>query len=330
MFKKHPHRSACVGEHRSGWDYVRSHLAAAYTADGIILDDFVERTFLYDDSWHNNHVYTEPWVGIAHHAPDIPSWYMDKLQLWDMVQSHRWLESLPQLKMLVTMAPNLQRWFKTHYPQLPVVCIKHPTGRPLLEWTPARFTHNQEKLLLQVGWFCRNTGAIYQVDTPADFFLRKGHLRQAARWIGYTELLCQTSFRTADYNRGRTIVLEPQGNADYDHLLAKNVVFIEVITAVANNTVVECIARNTPIVINRHPGPAFYLGEEYPLFYDDIQDVPKLLTLERILEAHYYLRQLDKTWIRGRCFVESLLSSCELHGIPTRDRLSTDDALVCV
>ena len=41
-----------------------------------------------------------------------------------------------------------------------------------------------------------------------------------------------------------------------------NIVFIELITSVANNTIIECIARNTPIVVNRQEGPEFYLGRD--------------------------------------------------------------------
>ena len=39
----------------------------------------------------------------------------------------------------------------------------------------------------------------------------------------------------------------------YDCLLSENVVTIELFDASANNVIVECIARNTPIVVNRHP-----------------------------------------------------------------------------
>lgn len=301
------------GVHRSGWEYALQSIQHLFTDEGVIFDDFVERTFLYGREWHNDIVYTEPWIGVVHHAPDIPTWYLGNLQLWGMIESSRWQDSLPQLKMLVAMSPQLQEWLQMRYPDIPVALIKHPTGRPAIYWTPERFAQNTDKLLLQVGWFCRNTAAIYQVPIEQPYWLRKTHLRQTVVWIGYTEQLCQNNFRSAKYNRGLTRVLEPTNNADYDILLSRNVVFMEVIAAAANNTVVECIARNTPIVLNRHPGPLYYLGEEYPLFYDDIAQVPELVTHETILRAHKYLKNMDKTWIRGACFADDLACNCVMN-----------------
>lgn len=335
MFRRHPHKPVAVGAHRSGWSYVTDSISHLYTGTGVIFDDFVERTFLYREDWHNNYIYTEPWIGVVHHAPDIPTWYLSDLQLWGMIESPRWIESLPQLKMLVAMAPNLQLWLKLRYPELPVALIKHPTGRPAIYWTPERFVQNPEKRLLQVGWFCRNTAAIYQVRVAPDYWLRKSHLRQRVTWVGYTEQLCQHYFRGEEHNYGLTSVIEPQGDVEYDVLLSCNVVFMEVISAAANNTVVECIARNTPIVLNRHPGPLYYLGEDYPLFYDDISQVPELVTPERVLQAHTYLQNMDKSWIRGACFAESLSRTCSLHVTECRQSLHQPDShprsdVVCI
>jgi hypothetical protein len=88
------------------------------------------------------------------------------------------------------------------------------------------------------------------------------------------------------------------------------VVFIELIAAVANNTIVECIARNTPVVVNRLAGPVDYLGGDYPLFFNDLCEVEGLLTEERILAAHKHLKNVDKSWIRGKFFAESLANAC--------------------
>ena len=50
----------------------------------------------------------------------------------------------------------------------------------------------------------------------------------------------------------------------YDCLLPENVMAIELFDASANNVVVECIARNTPIIVNRHPAVVEYLTADYP------------------------------------------------------------------
>jgi hypothetical protein len=84
---------------------------------------------------------------------------------------------------------------------------------------------------------------------------------------------------------------------EYDKLLSENIVFVDFFDAAANNTVIECILRKTPIILKRLPGTEFYLGKEYPLFFDTIDEVPELLTLENFNNAHVYLQQLTLTSI---------------------------------
>jgi hypothetical protein len=38
--------------------------------------------------------------------------------------------------------------------------------------------------------------------------------------------------------------------------------------ATSNNAIVECIIRNTPIIVNKLPGVVDYLGENYPLYFN--------------------------------------------------------------
>ena len=55
--------------HRSGWGYVMEHLAKKQHQNGIILDDFVERTFQHQGM---RQTWKEPWVGIFHHPQNLP------------------------------------------------------------------------------------------------------------------------------------------------------------------------------------------------------------------------------------------------------------------
>ena len=89
-------------------------------------------------------------------------------------------------------------------------------------------------------------------------------------------------------------LLPTLSDVDYDNLLTQNVVFLKLVDAAAVNTVLECIMRETPLVVNRHPAIVEVLGEGYPLYYDDLQDVVKLLSIETIFAAHQYLFNLDK------------------------------------
>jgi hypothetical protein len=97
-------------------------------------------------------------------------------------------------------------------------------------------------------------------------------------------------------------IIERLENDEYDKLLTDNIVFLNLVDASAVNTVLECIARNTPIIINKIPAIVEVLGEDYPLYYDDCQNfinishqVESLLKdTNSIKKAHRYLKKLNK------------------------------------
>jgi hypothetical protein len=62
-------------------------------------------------------------------------------------------------------------------------------------------------------------------------------------------------------------VIEHLGNGAYDELLTCNAVFMNLVDASACNTALECLARNTPLIVNRLPALEELLGADYPGFY---------------------------------------------------------------
>jgi hypothetical protein len=94
-------------------------------------------------------------------------------------------------------------------------------------------------------------------------------------------------------------------NDSYDILLSNNIVFLKLIDASAVNTIIECIVRSTPIVINKIKPVVEVLGENYPLFYNSVSDVEELVTIDNIEKAHVYLKKMDKTKFKIETFVKS-------------------------
>ena len=80
---------------------------------------------------------------------------------------------------------------------------------------------------------------------------------------------------------------------EYDNFLENNIVFIDLFDASANNTILECIVRNTPIIVNRCEGVVEYLGEDYPLYFNNLDEVNELLSYPNITKAHEYLKSLN-------------------------------------
>src|SRR5262249_10684715 len=107
-------------------------------------------------------------------------------------------------------------------------------------------------------------------------------------------------------------------DAIYDDLLAASIVFLNLSDAPANTTIVECIARCTPVLVNKVGAVAEYLGESYPFYYRDTDEAArKLSDLDLIEATALYL----KGWhVRGRVtfdyFLESLQNTALYRELP--------------
>jgi hypothetical protein len=56
---------------------------------------------------------------------------------------------------------------------------------------------------------------------------------------------------------------------DYENILKESCIFIDLEDCVANNTILECIKFNTPVITRRHPSIEEYIGKDYPLFFEN-------------------------------------------------------------
>ena len=103
-------------------------------------------------------------------------------------------------------------------------------------------------------------------------------------------------------------VLENITNDNYDDLLSQNIVFLSFTSAPsASNTVVECIVRNTPLIVNRFPALEEVLGIDYPGFYPSgnlFQAASMIIDLNHIFVIHEYLKAMNKSKFTLDYFLE--------------------------
>ncbi len=102
-------------------------------------------------------------------------------------------------------------------------------------------------------------------------------------------------------------VLPTMDNTEYDELLSKNIVFLKLKDAGAVNTIIECIVRNTPVVVNRLASVEEILGTDYPLYFEDIEGTP--LSLELVESAYTYLYNMDKAKFKIEFFMSEFLAN---------------------
>ncbi len=108
-------------------------------------------------------------------------------------------------------------------------------------------------------------------------------------------------------NNSSVEILDYTSNEEYDELLTKNIVYVEYIDASASNTIIECIVRNTPLIVNRHPALEEYLGGDYCGFYENETEAIAMITdIEKIEKIYWYLVNMDKTFLTIEYFMYDL------------------------
>lgn len=290
-----------AGQHRSGWPYAIACLRPLVAADGILFDDFVERTFCYGRSRPG---WQEPWVGVFHHPPAMPAFSVINHQLQQLFRRPEFRASLPHLVRAVALSEYLARWLREEL-AVPVDVIRHPTEMNVPRWSPSAWLAGGRRLV-QIGWYLRNTRAVDQVPpTPG---LRRCRLPVGRGATRRWDADVARHWRSRGDRREYPGVEELPRLADagYDQLLASGVVLAELFDASANNLVVECLVRATPIACNRHPAVTEHLGADYPLYFDRIEEVPDLLATHRVVAAHDYLKTLDIRPYTGEAFAAAV------------------------
>jgi hypothetical protein len=95
-------------------------------------------------------------------------------------------------------------------------------------------------------------------------------------------------------------------------LLSESVVFVDLYDSSVNNTIIECIVRNTPILVNRLSPIEEYLGADYPMYYTSLDEIPHMLKDIALIEsAHRYLKENStiRNQLKAEVFFDSFVNS---------------------
>jgi hypothetical protein len=279
------------GQHRHSFNkLIDSLLPLDVGENGIKFIPFIERYFVWGDhegeaASTNPQPLDKEWIGIIHVPFDAPVWFDSRNSPEHIFQTQLWTDSLPFCKGLICFTEELQKDVQEWYPNLPALSVPHPTE--LNDLKPFDFTAYQRfPRIVQVGDWLRKLQSVYQLHTESHQKLilikpcTREYMRREIEVFG-------------DYRNDSVTELEFVSNQEYDSLLSSSVVLCLLYATAANNVVIECIARGTPILINPLPSVIEYLGEDYPLYVKDIYEAETLLKKENKIKAasHYLLKR---------------------------------------
>jgi hypothetical protein len=289
--------------HRDGWGRVERLVQERFTCpDGVLFISAVE------DQLFGVAPIEEPWVGILHQVPrhDLPGFPdVDRFLKLDA-----WRASEPHCLGLWTLTEYVRQFLVRSGVRVPVGVLPYPSARdvPMFEWR--RFAGRERPRLLHVGEFLRDYQAFFDLDVPG----WQKQLNEPTDWALWSDKL-----RVNDSVQ----VVPAVEDAEYDQLLTESVVFLHLRDAPANTVIVECLARGTPVCVNRVGGVEEYLGADYPLYHDG--DAPAVLQdRARIRAAHLFLLERRERFGSDQQFLDRIANSAIYRSLPVPPSLQGD------
>jgi len=300
-------------QHRSGWPFVVSGIYSYNNPYNILMDTYCDATF----GWARESPlakrglipYTQLWTGWFHHVPYLE---FNQNHLTNVIESKEFKQSLNTCVGIFVLSEYLASWFRDKLKEynIPIFNLIHPTNLEVKIFDDSSF---KDIKLVNIGGWLRNSYSIYEVSVPSD--IKKYKLRgkdmddyfppsdlfpislervekerkNTTFFYSLSEYLKRGSLDKVSDHISSVTVLEHLSNDEYDNLLINCVVFLDMIDCSAINTLIECMARGTPLIINRMPQTEEYLGKTYPLFYDNLDEVKNLFDRKLLRSASMYL-----------------------------------------
>jgi hypothetical protein len=335
-WKEHMHKYVCIQicppinllnmlsyySHRGGWKWVLCNLIKndVYNTNADInLVDLIEH-YSYDNEKNNiiYPIFSKPgnkYIGMIH-GTNLGRFDKDPCWLKNVLDDKsKFMSTIDKFVALFTFSNYAKKYISDEFfrraVQVPLSVLRHPVSfNTHALFDPKKFLSNEDKKLIQLGQQLRYHSAIYRINTQYKKIWLPGFNDQEKAHGFVTQELTELKIDT-EINFNEVQLLYLDNYKDYDTLLDKNIVLIYVKDANANNSVLECIVRNTPFVINKHPAIVEYLGHDYPLYFNEVNDIQGLLTDDTIIQAYNYLYELDKQHFQVGTFLNDFLT--EIH-----------------
>jgi hypothetical protein len=274
--------------HCYGWDYLIHKLSKILPQSeaGIVIDDFVE-SFFWDAS---KKPHLSPWIGISHFTPTAPE-HLHTKTLNDLLQLPKFTESLPHCKLIIVLSSNTKKFFQDRI-NIPINIVHHPKELPV------RFaldSYLKFPMLFHAGFYLRNFAKYYELNTKIARSFHISILRHIKHLQSDLEFynIPMNEFRKRIHVYDRFL-----SDEEYLALLTNQISFCWLYDSSANNSILESIASRSPIVVNRLPATVEYLGDNYPLYYENIRYDPN----ERLLDRKLLSETIDYLEHRSHLF----------------------------
>jgi hypothetical protein len=313
VIKFKPSFNLSIFEHRGGWKSILQNLIDNnfYNNDSNLeFFDILEFKFM----WNPDTTFKcyNKWAGVVHCTPKTPE-FLNICNINNLFTNKNFIESLENCVFIITLSSYisdfLQCKFNERNKNIPIYTLKYPVDTNNIKlFDFDNYINNDDKKLIQIGQQLRKVTSIYLLNVNN---FKKIWLTGTRNMDGCKQKLHEEiNFFNFDKNilNNQVDMYYTNTFEEYDDLLSKNIVFIDLFDAAANTVILECIIRNTPVIVNKLPPIIEYLGDNYPLYFDNLNDVPSLLTNEKLLDAHNYLCKMNKEELSIHYFTKQIIN----------------------
>ncbi len=330
--------------HRSGWNFAIQSLSSLHNPQGILFDGCLENQFLFQHNRIGKRSprilakmqadgvfkslasseekgiipYQKPWVGFLHNPQSMPIWFNYQSSPQKLFEKEIWQASLSHCVGLFALSEHFAHWLREQTGK-PVSVLTHPTEIPDKQFDFNQFLANPQKKVVQIGWWLRKLHSIYQLplaqNNPLGYEkVRLGFLFDSAESVFSQLMKVEARIYKLEIDENyltNTKVIKHIPDDEYDDLLSMNIAFVEMYDSSANNAIIECIARGTPLLVNPLPAVKEYLGEDYPMYFNTLEEAAaKALDTSLILETHEYLKSCEtRQKLSAEYFLDSFCNS---------------------
>lgn len=290
----------------------------------IFFDEWIEKLFLWGNKRNNTYylkeiqnkknnkiitfIHNPPYNSLDENDADIDKKVIFNKNLLNNNLFHILNENnmLEKIEYMYTLSNNHKEYIYTHYPMYKnkLLSIHHPIEMCQTDKNKYFDFHffMKSTRIVHIGWWLRNFKTFIDLKVPS--YMQK-------------TILVKSDFKqkwdkmSIHYNLHKIQILNEVTNVEYEDIFTNSCIFIDLEDAVANNVILECIRFHTPIITKRTPSTVEYLGEDYPLFFTEKEELLKFqdstVFLKAILLSHKYLSNMDKTHIQLETFNKKIL-----------------------
>ncbi len=304
--------------HRGGWKTVIQNLInekiVFYTdtlTNNISLVDCCEAFFVWEKLFEKYKLGS--WIGMIHFCYNLPDFlHFENVDL--LLDNEDFKSYLPSCQGIIVLSPYLKKYIQKKFPNLKIYILKHPVENINTKFSMDKFILNPHKNLIQLGYQSRMVSSIFRIRTPWKKVLLTGRkntprevlsrVKQEINYLKITNLNITLNNINIQYF---------EKNEDYDNFLTQNICIIPLWDASANNSILEIISMNIPSFVTKMESTVFYLGDNYPMFYEDLEEINNIIQhtdqfYTLILKTHQYLKNINTVDLSFQKFNSDMLT----------------------